>query len=175
MTSRDGASSTRDSIASSFTSSDQTSWQKNESALLGMIGDKHAKWPLIMDSGAFVTRYVDRKRLTDPEKIVAAQTEAEDIYEEATDTIHNVLSVALRNCAAARTILGKYSAGTPVVGKVGECTVFADGKGAWTEIRDTAMGGRGIGTAEGYLQEMYRLQDVALNVDDLLIEHDALV
>ena len=140
-----------------------------------MIGDKNAKWPLVMPRAQYIARIVARKGHTDAEKIAHDQVDAEDVYEEAGDKIHNVLSVALRNCAAARTILGKYVAGLPVDGKPNEVTIFADGKGAWEELRDTAMGGRGIETAEGYLQEMYRLQDVAINVDDLLIEHDALV
>ena len=163
----------RDSIASQFTSLDRSSWQRCESALLGMIGEKKAKMPMLMEQDKFVQRALVRNDPQGDAKILAATHDAEDAWNVANDSIHNVLSVSLRNCAAARTILGKYVAGLPVA--AGEPSIYADGKAAWKELRETAMGGQGIETAEGYLQELYRLPDVVNDVENLLIEHDSLV
>jgi hypothetical protein len=162
----------RDSIASQFTALDRSTWQRAESALLGMIGEKNAKMPLLMTRDEYVDRTLSRKAVK-ADKAAAATIVAEDEWNEQNDLILCVLSVSLRNCAAARTIIGKYVAG--LTGAMGDAMFYADGKAAWNELRETAMGGQGIETAEGYLQEMYRLPDVVHNVDDLLIEHDAIV
>jgi hypothetical protein len=139
-----------------------------------MIGEKKAKMPMLMEQDKFVQRALVRNDPQGDAKILAATHDAEDAWNVANDSIHNVLSVSLRNCAAARTILGKYVAGLPVAaGK--EPSIYADGKAAWKELRETAMGGQGIETAEGYLQELYRLPDVVNDVENLLIEHDSLV
>jgi hypothetical protein len=166
--------SARDSIASQFTSLDRSTWQRSESALLGMIGDKNAKMPLMMTLFDYVERKLERMKVSGDAKIFAARVQCEDEYYSANDTIHNVLSVALRNCAAARTILGKYAAGQGD-NPDGEASFYATGAAAWKELRETAMGGEGIETAEGYLQELYRLPDVVNDVETLLIEHDSLV
>jgi hypothetical protein len=174
----------RDSIATQFKTLDRQTWQRCESALMGMIGEKNAKTPLLMECEPYTKRAVERKQPQGDDKTRACITDAEDTWNTANDTIHNVLSVALRNCAAARTILGKYVAGLPEQLKAGverdptaeaKVTFYANGQAAWTELRETAMGGRGIESAEGYLQELYRLPDVINDVDNLLIEHDSLV
>jgi hypothetical protein len=52
----------RDSIATQFKALDRQTWQRSESALLGMIGEKNAKMPLLMPVDAFTARAVARKQ-----------------------------------------------------------------------------------------------------------------
>jgi hypothetical protein len=101
----------RDSVAAQFTALDRATWQRCESALLGMIGEKHAKMPMMLSVENYIAHKLERLKPVGVHKIEALTMSSEDEWYAANDTIHNVLSVAMRNCAGARTILSKYAAG----------------------------------------------------------------
>ena len=46
----------QESISSSLTRLDRDSWARNEGALIGLIGDKDAKWPLICTREQFTKK-----------------------------------------------------------------------------------------------------------------------
>jgi hypothetical protein len=163
------ASTERNAISGVVQELDRISWQRVETPLLGLIGEKGAKMALMLGTEDYVAWTKRRRPDEDDDKV---QRLAEDKWYEANDTIHNVLAVVLRNCPAARTIIAKYAAGGPGAEKD---SLFSNGRDCWEELRETALGGQGIETAEGYIAEMYRLADETTSVGELLIEHPAIV
>ena len=96
------------SISSSLTRLDRDSWLQTEDALIGILGDKDAKAPLI------VTReeYVEGRTLgLRGEGLIQERIKYGNDYDKENDQVHNVLSIVFRNCGEARAILHKYRAG----------------------------------------------------------------
>ena len=131
------------SISSSLTRLDRDSWLQTEDALIGILGDKDAKAPLI------VTReeYVEGRTLgIRGEGLVQEMVKHGNDYDKDNDQVHNVLSIVFRNCGEARAILHKYRAGRTIEDDVA--------KGEEDEIGDkiaTRMEKRITWTADGRL------------------------
>ena len=99
------------SISSSLTRLDRDSWLQTEDALIGILGDKDAKAPLI------VTReeYVEGRTLgIRGEGLIQEMVKHGNDYDKDNDQVHNVLSIVFRNCGEARAILHKYRAGRTI-------------------------------------------------------------
>ena len=101
----------KSSISSSLTRLDRDSWLQTEDALIGILGDKDAKAPLI------VTReeYVEGRTLgIRGEGLIEEMVKHGNDYDKDNDQVHNVLSIVFRNCGEARAILHKYRAGRAI-------------------------------------------------------------
>ena len=176
------SSKDRESIATYFTELDRTHWMRVEDALVGFVGEKGAKTPLLLsmeDWVAYKTQ-TEGAEAEDPETVEAFERRVADEWLVANDTVHNVLAVSMRNCASARAILHKHRADRPIdedaeVLEALQTQIYADGRSAWLELKETALGGQGVDSAEGYLAELYRLVDDSTSVDDLLVTHASLV
>ena len=157
------------SISSSLTRLDRDSWLQTEDALIGILGDKDAKAPLI------VTReeYVEGKTLgLRGEGLIQERINHGNEYDKDNDQVHSVSSVVFRNCGEARAILHKYRAGRTIEeqdmkeeeeDEIGDkiqtkmtqrIAWTADGRAAWEELKSTALGGLGIESVERDLTEL---------------------
>ena len=92
----------QESISSSLTRLDRDSWARNEGALIGLIGDKGAKWPLICTREQFTRK----KAPGGDEKQVMR---AHETWDDANDSILDILSIAFRHCPDARSVIEKHT------------------------------------------------------------------
>ena len=179
------------SISSSLTRLDRDSWLQTEDALIGILGDKEAKAPLI------VTReeYVEGRTLgMKGEGLIEEMVKHGNDYDKDNDQVHNVLSIVFRNCGEASAILHKYRAGRTIEERnmkeeedeIGDkiqpkmtqrITWTADGRAAWEELKSTALGGLGIESVERDLTELYELSESTSTIQarQMIIKHESLV
>ena len=87
------------------------------------------------------------------------------------------LATACSKVAGARAIVNKCMPGAISIDTDGNAVTktFGDGRGAWLELRKTALGGIGIDTAESYLSNMFQMSANAMEVSEMISQHHQLV
>ena len=157
-------------IARELKALDKDTWNRYETAIIGLLGKD--KFPLLLERDEWVAeRSSTAKDGEDGVKVASEE------YDTASDAIHNQLSILFRMVPEVNNILAKYKAGRKIVRGDAEVLVLtADGAAAWKEMREVAMSGTGIETVERMLAELFGLEDGdSESARDLVTKHESLV
>mgnify|MGYP001309218627 FL=1 len=151
---------------------DRTSWEAFSDSFIGACGSASTMChvPLICKAEDY---YASAIATGD----VMSEEDAMKEWNKQNNRACAKLATACSKVAGARAIVNKYMPGTTSVDDDGNTVtkIFGDGRGAWLELRKTALGGIGIDTAESYLSNMFQMSANAMEVSEMISQHHQLV
>ena len=152
---------------------DRTSWETFSDSFIGACGSASTMChvPLICKAADYYASVID----TGDDSIT--QEEAMKEWNQQNNRACAKLATACSKVAGARAIVNKYMPGSSSINGEGHTItkIFGDGRGAWLELRKTALGGIGIDTAESYLSNMFQMSSNAMEVSEMISQHHQLV